>query len=250
MRKYGLIGFPLGHSFSKEYFAEKFAREKITDCHYENYPIDSIEKLSLIISENPELYGLNVTIPYKTAVLEFADSMDPAVAEIGAANVLKIKREGPKVQISAFNSDITGITESLSLYITRNVKKALIFGTGGSSMAVEYTLGKMGLETIKVSRKKTTGAIRYDEISPGIMEDTDLLVNTTPLGMYPDIYSKPSINYDLLNERHILFDLVYNPELTSFLRAGQERGCKTISGLKMLYSQAEKSWEIWNDHDL
>jgi shikimate dehydrogenase len=250
MRKFGLIGFPLGHSFSKKYFREKFEREKITDCRYDNYPIESIEKLSDIIHENPELCGLNVTIPYKTAVLDFAGYKDPAVIEIGAANVLKIKRGKDKINISAFNSDITGITDSLSPFVTGNVKKAMILGSGGSSRAVAYTLKKMGLEIINVSRRKSPGSLTYAEIDQDILENTDLLINTTPLGMYPDISSKPSIDYNLLNEKHILFDLVYNPEMTSFLRMGQERGCRIITGLKMLYSQAERSWEIWNDPDL
>jgi shikimate dehydrogenase len=173
--------------------------------------------------------------------------MDPAVIEIGAANVLKIKRVLNKIHISAFNSDITGISDSLSPYITGNVRKAMILGTGGSSRAVAYALREKGLEIINVSRRKSPGGLTYNEIDPGIMEDTDLVINTTPLGMYPDVSSKPLIDYSLLNEKHILFDLVYNPEMTSFLKMGQERGCRIITGLKMLYSQAERSWEIWND---
>ncbi len=250
MRKFGLIGFPLGHSISKEYFTEKFARERIPGCSYENFPVESIDMLSGIICDIPELCGLNVTIPYKTAVLRYADYTDPAVIEIGAANVLKIRRENSKVHVSAFNSDITGISDSLSPYLTVNVKKALIFGTGGSSKAVVYTLRKMGLEVVKVSRFKSQETVTYDEINSRIITEADLLVNTTPLGMFPDIFSKPGIDYDQLSEKHILFDLVYNPELTSFLKTGKERGCRIISGLKMLYSQAERSWEIWNDPKL
>ncbi len=250
MRKFGLIGFPLGHSFSKEYFTEKFARENITDSCYENYPIGSIGKICRIISDNPELCGLNVTIPYKTAILRYVDQMDQAVTEVGAANVLKIRKINTKIRITAFNSDITGIKDSLSHYVTANTKKALILGTGGSCRAVAYTLRKMGIEIIKVSRSRSSDALSYNEITPGIIRDTDIIINTTPLGMYPDISSSPAINYDLLNEKHILFDLVYNPELTTFLKMGQERGCRIINGLKMLYSQADKSWEIWNDPQL
>jgi shikimate dehydrogenase len=250
MRKFGLIGFPLGHSFSKEYFTGKFERERITDCSYENFPVKSLDKLSGIINDTPELCGLNITIPYKTEVLQYATYMEPDVREIGAANVLKIKRINSKIHISAFNSDINGIKDSLSPYLPGNVKKVLILGTGGSSKAVAYALRKMGLEVLKVSRSRSKGAVTYNEINSGIIPDVDLLVNTTPLGMYPDISSKPAIDYDQLTEKHILFDLVYNPEITSFLKMGQERGCRIISGLKMLYSQAERSWEIWNDPDL
>lgn len=250
MRKFGLIGFPLGHSFSKEFFKEKFESEGITDCFYKNYPMESLEKLPEIICNDTELCGLNVTIPHKTAVLRYVDYMEPAVKEIGAANVLKIRREKTKIHISAFNSDITGIRDSVSPYITGDVKKALILGTGGSSKSVAYALIKMGIEIIKVSRTKSPDALTYDEINSGIISGVDLIINATPLGMYPDIATKPAINYDLLNERHILFDLVYNPEITLFLKTGKEKGCRTISGLKMLYSQAEKSWEIWNDPQL
>ncbi len=250
MRKFGLIGFPLGHSFSKKYFTGKFEREKITDCTYDNYPIASIEKLSEIISRDQELCGLNVTIPYKSAVLDFASSMDPAVQEIGAANVLKIRRKGSITYIAAFNSDITGIRDSLPSDLTRKIRKALILGTGGSSRAVAYTLRNMLIEFRYVSRRKTAGALTYDQLTPQIIEETDLIVNTTPLGMYPEISFRPSIDYSLLTERHILFDLVYNPEMTTFLKMGKERGCTIITGLKMLYSQAERSWEIWNDDSL
>jgi shikimate dehydrogenase len=247
MRKFGLIGFPLGHSFSKEYFTEKFEKERITDCSYENFPIESIDRLSGIISKTLELCGLNVTIPYKTEVLQYADYLETAVREIGAANVLKIKRGNSKIHISAFNSDITGIRDSLAPFLNAKIKKALILGTGGSSKAVAYTLRKMGLEVIKVSRSKSQEAVTYDKINSGTISDADLIVNTTPLGMYPDISSRPAIDYNQLSEKHVLFDLVYNPEMTTFLKMGQERGCRIISGLKMLYSQAERSWEIWND---
>jgi len=250
MRKFGLIGFPLGHSFSEDYFTQKFEREKINDCIYENYPIRSIEELPGIICSNPGLCGLNVTIPYKTAVLRYADCTDPEVKEIGAANVLKIRRDKNITRVSAFNSDIAGIRDTLLPYLEENVRKALILGTGGSSKAVAFTLQKMGIEIQKVSRSKQPDTLTYDEIDSSVIAGTDLIINTSPLGMYPDISSRPALNYDLLNEKHILFDLVYNPEITSFLRMGQERGCRIITGLKMLYSQAERSWEIWNDEKL
>lgn len=250
MRKYGLIGFPLGHSFSTRYFSEKFEREKITGCSYENYPLKAIEELPGLVEGTHELCGLNVTIPYKTSVLKYLTSIDPAVQEIGAANVLKILRTGNTIQISGYNSDITGIRDSLVPFIGKNLKNALILGTGGSSRAVLYTLKTLGLNTTMVSRRRGSGLIGYNDINRALLDGTDLIVNTTPLGMYPDVYSKPDLDYDLLNEKHILFDLVYNPEITLFLQMGKERGCKIITGIKMLHSQAERSWEIWNDPEL
>jgi len=248
MRKYGLIGFPLGHSFSQKYFTEKFARERIYDCFYENFPIDSVDRLPKLIKDNPDLIGINVTIPHKTTVLKYVDVKDPAVIEIGAANVLKIKRFEGKLQIYGYNSDVTGICDSVKPFITGSCKNALILGTGGSSMAVAYTMKKLGLRITFVSRKRSPGLICYRDITSSLLEKTDIIINTTPLGMFPDITSSPEINYDLLNEKHILFDLVYNPEMTTFLKMGKERGCQIITGLKMLYSQAERSWEIWNNN--
>jgi len=250
MRKYGLIGFPLGHSFSQKYFTEKFAREQINDCFYENFPIESIGRLPELLRDNPDVCGLNVTIPYKTSVLEYVDVTDPAVIDIGAANVLKIKKIEGRPRIIGYNSDTYGIRESVMPYISQNLKSALILGTGGSSKAVAYTIKKLGLSVTMVSRKRNPGFIRYSEITASVIAKTDMIINTTPLGMFPDITSCPEIDYDLLNDHHILFDLVYNPEMTEFLIRGKERGCKIISGLQMLYSQAERSWEIWNNNDL
>jgi shikimate dehydrogenase len=246
MRKYGLIGFPLGHSFSQKYFTEKFAREQIHECSYENFPIDSVDRLPELIRDNPELCGLNVTIPHKTNILKYVDVKDPAVIEIGAANVLKIKRIDGTLQIYGYNSDITGISDSVLPFISGSFRNALILGTGGSSRAVVYALKKLGLRVSVVSRKGGPGLINYNDITASLYEKTDIIINTTPLGMFPDINSYPEINYDLLNESHILFDLVYNPEMTTFLKMGKERGCRIITGLKMLYSQAERSWDIWN----
>lgn len=250
MRKYGLIGYPLGHSFSQKYFTEKFERENITECSYENFPLVSLEQFKKLIKDNPDLCGLNVTIPHKTGILKYADAQDAAVMEIGAANVLKIKRKGRKITISAFNSDITGIRDSIKPYLSCTVNKALILGTGGSSLAVRYVLKKLGFRITMVSRNRKPDVITYKDITKEILINSQLIVNTTPLGMYPDILSKPEIDYTLLNEKHILFDLVYNPEMTSFLKMGQERRCKIIPGITMLLSQAERSWEIWNDDNL
>jgi shikimate dehydrogenase len=250
MRIFGLIGYPLGHSFSKKYFTEKFIAEGIDDCTYENFPIESISLFNKLLADHPGLCGLNVTIPYKTRILEYVDVKEECIDEIGAVNVLKIKRIKRDVKVYGYNSDITGIKDSVLPYVDINFRNALILGTGGSSKAVSYALRKLGLEVMLVSRKRKPGILCYQDIDNHLLRQTDLIVNTTPLGMFPDTMARPDLKYELLNERHILFDLVYNPEMTSFLKMGQERGCRIITGLKMLYSQAEKSWEIWNNDDL
>lgn len=250
MKKFGLIGYPLTHSFSVQYFSEKFKREKISGCSYENFPIRSLEELPGLIRNNKDLCGLNVTIPYKTEVLRYVNFAEDVVDQVGAANVLKIRRENDKIYISGYNSDVFGIKETLIPCSRGKKHKALILGTGGSSKAVAWTVRKMGCEAILVSRTPRPGVISYRDISPEILAETNIIVNTTPLGMFPDIGSKPDINYDLLTGKHILFDLIYNPEMTEFLKMGKERGCKIINGMKMLRSQAERSWEIWNDIEL
>jgi len=250
MRKFGLIGYPLGHSFSQKYFTEKFSRENINDCSYDNYPLKHIELLPGLIAGNPELCGLNVTIPHKTAVLKFIDVMEPSIDEIGAANVLKFRRTGNDITVYGFNTDVTGIRDSITPYLRDNIKNVLILGTGGSSKAAAYTMKTMGMNVKFVSRSGKDSILSYSDLSPDHFRSADIIINTTPLGMFPDISSKPEIDYRLLNEKHILFDFVYNPEYTSFLKAGKERGCTIITGLKMLYSQADRSWEIWNDPDL
>lgn len=250
MRKYGLIGYPLGHSFSQKYFSEKFRNERISGCIYENYPLSDINQLPALIADDPELCGLNVTIPYKSEVLSFLDAIDSEASEIGAVNVIKIKRSDQKVRLEGFNSDITGISDSVKPYIKEYMKQALVLGTGGSSRSVCHVLRKLGLNVIQVSRESRAGVITYSDITRGLIEDTDLIVNTTPLGMYPAKEGKPELNYSLLSRKQILFDLVYNPEITQFLQAGKEQGCTIISGIKMLFSQAERAWDIWNDDSL
>jgi shikimate dehydrogenase len=244
---FGLIGFPLEHSFSKKYFTEKFAALGLDDCSYENYPISNISLLPGIIKANPDLVGLNVTIPYKSEVIHYLDCIDDEAYKIGAVNVLKIKRMHGKFELTGFNSDVAGFRDSILPYITAKVRNAIVLGTGGASKAVVYTLKKLGLNVDIVSRHPGTGLLSYQDINAKLLDEVQLIVNTTPLGMYPDIDSRPEINYDLLNGNHILYDLVYNPELTSFLKAGKERDATVISGIKMLHAQAEKAWEIWNN---
>lgn len=250
MRKYGLIGYPLGHSFSRKYFGEKFKNNRIPDCSYENYPLDAINQLPDLLSNEPELCGLNVTIPYKSEVIRYLDSVDKEASEIGAVNVIKIGRSGGKIILSGFNSDITGIRDSIKPYMKNNLKNALVLGTGGSSRSVCYVLKSMGLTVKMVSRERREGVISYEDITPELISVSGLIVNTTPLGMYPAVDAKPDLNYSILGKNHILFDLVYNPEITKFLEAGLSQGCTVITGLKMLHSQAERAWEIWNDDTL
>lgn len=250
MRKYGLIGYPLGHSFSRKYFSEKFINDHLKDCSYENYPLKDINQLPDLISGEPDLKGLNVTIPYKSEVLKFLDNIDIEAADIGAVNVIKIRRSERKIALAGFNSDITGIKDSLTPYINDKLKHAIVLGTGGSSRSVCYVLKNLGIKITQISRRKGEGVITYSDITPDLIAETDLIINTTPLGMYPATENKPDLNYMLLDKNHILFDLVYNPELTSFLKAGLQQGCRVITGLKMLHSQAERAWEIWNDKNL
>jgi shikimate dehydrogenase len=249
MRKYGLIGYPLGHSFSKSYFTEKFLREHIEGCSYENYPLSELRLLPDLLSAEPDLKGLNVTIPYKSEIFSYIDIIDPEASEIGSVNVLKINHSDDKIHLSGFNSDVTGISDSLSS-CRSDIKNAIVLGTGGSSRSVCYVLKKLGFNIIQVSRYKKPGILDYSELNEGILSGAGLIVNTTPLGMFPHTGTRPEINYNLLSKNHILFDLVYNPELTLFLRSGIERGCSVITGLKMLHSQAEKAWQIWNDESI
>ena len=247
MRKFGLIGYPLDHSFSKQYFSNKFKREKITDCSYENYPISDIAQIKDLINSEPELFGLNVTIPYKTEVIQYLDYIDKEAEAIGSVNVIKIKREKYKTLLCGYNSDFIGVTDSLKQHIDNDVKQALILGTGGASKAVYYTLKNAGLTVQFVSRENRVGALTYSDLTPEILAATQLIVNTTPLGMYPNVETLPDIDYKRLGKKHILFDLVYNPEITAFLQKGIEQGSVIITGSKMLFSQAEKAWQIWND---
>jgi shikimate dehydrogenase len=250
MKKYGLIGYPLGHSFSKKYFSEKFLKENITGCSYDNYPLKTIDELPGLIRTENALCGLNVTIPYKSEVLKFLDDIENEAAMIGAVNVIKIRRTGEKIRLSGFNSDIKGIKDTLCPFIGENVRNALILGSGGSSKAVCHVLRNLGLEVSLVSREDKPGCMRYADITQEVLAKNLLIVNTTPLGMFPNIETKPDIDYKRLTPSHILFDLVYNPQLTAFMKMGEKHGCTVLSGLKMLHSQAERAWEIWNDSTL
>jgi shikimate dehydrogenase len=244
MRKYGLIGFPLGHSFSGKYFSEKFARESIRDCSYSLFEIPSIGGIAALL-QDPELKGLNVTIPYKQDVIPWLQEMETVVAETGACNCIRI--EGGRLR--GFNTDVTGFEQSLSELLGVDDRHALVFGTGGSSKAVVWVLRKLGIDFLLVSRRPSTDdrSIGYEQVDRQLLEQSTLLINTTPLGMTPDIHSYPPIPYEFLTPGHYLFDLVYNPAKTVFLQRGEKAGARVKNGEDMLRIQAEASWTIWNE---
>lgn len=241
MRRYGLIGYPLSHSFSQRYFAEKFAKEGIRNCIYENFPLQDIGELDTLLKQE-NLFGLNVTIPYKKQVLPFLHEMTYGVAEMGACNCIAI-RDGV---LTGHNTDVAGFQRSLMPFLHSYHDKALILGTGGASAAVEFVLKQLHVSCQYVSRNAGNGAISYTALSPQIMDSHLLIVNTTPLGMYPDTDACPDIPYELLTPRHHLFDLIYNPAETLFLAKGKAQGATVQNGQEMLELQAEESWKIWN----
>jgi len=243
MRLFGLIGFPLTHSFSKKYFTEKFQAEKLIDCRYENFQIESIDQLPQIISSNSSLEGLNVTIPYKESVLKYLDEKNELVGQVGACNCIKIK-DG---KLIGYNTDVIAFENSLKKKLKRHHRRAYILGTGGAAKAIEFVLIELGIEYQFVSRNPSAGQISYDELDSDLIAFHELIINTTPVGMYPNVDEAPPIPYDALTKEHFLFDLTYNPEKTLFLQRGEERGTTIENGYQMLVMQAEESWKIWNE---
>jgi shikimate dehydrogenase len=244
---YGLIGYPLGHSFSKEFFTKKFASEKIRKAEYQNFPLQDIKEFPGFIKSMPQLQGLNVTIPYKEKIMPYLHFIDPVAAEIGAVNTIRFDKEGKQVILHGFNTDNYGFRRSLEEIIPVNlkIKKALILGTGGASKAVAWVLNRMGVEYQYVSTSSKS-ALAYNDLNRNIIGNCQLIVNSSPLGTFPNVSEFPAIPYEYINEAHVLFDLVYNPALTVFLKKGMEQGATISNGLKMLEYQALKSWEIWN----
>jgi shikimate dehydrogenase len=246
IKEYGLIGYPLSHSFSKKYFNDKFIREGITDCSYDNFPIEHIDLLPKLFEEHPILLGLNVTIPYKETVITYLDALADDAAGIRAVNTIKRYPDG---QLKGFNSDIYGFAETLNRFVPPDFDAGvLILGTGGASKAVRHVCQQRGLAIQYVSRKASEHSITYAQLKDsGWLEHYRLIVNTTPLGMHPKTGELPGLPYDRLTPEHYLIDLIYNPEMTRFLEEGLRRGCQVKNGMEMLILQAEKSWEIWND---
>ena len=250
MRTFGLIGYPLDHSFSEEYFLDKFSKEAIDDAIYQNYPLESIDELRDLIEFEPDLVGLNITIPYKTAVLPLLDAIDPMAKSIGAVNTIKIERdeEDPsEYTLTGYNTDAHGFKESLSPLLEENHKEAIVFGTGGASLAVTHVLKELGIPFLQLSRDPQSELqMSYDFIEPAIIEISKLLINTTPVGMYPNVDEAPKIPFEGITSDHLVYDLIYNPEETLLLKESKARGAQTKNGQQMLELQAEKSWEIWN----
>jgi len=245
-RKFGLIGFPLTHSFSRKFFTEKFLNEGI-DAEYLNFELENISQLSHVIASNPELKGLNVTIPYKEQVIKYLDSTDESAAVIHAVNTIKILRSGHHVSLHGYNTDIYGFQESIRPLLQKYHHKALVLGTGGASKAVVKALENLQIDTILVSRNpEEKGELSYNDLDDDVMDNYKIIVNTTPIGTYPNIEGCPAIPFELITPRHLLFDLVYNPEVTEFLKQGKKRGASISNGLEMLHLQALASWEIWN----
>ena len=242
MRLFGLIGYPLSHSFSKKYFTEKFEQEEISECRYDLFPIKTIDELPLLVRNNPKLEGLNITIPYKKQVLSFLDASNIPDG-LDACNCINIT-DGNLV---GYNTDVTGFERSLKPLLKSYHKKALVLGNGGATAAVIFVLEKLGISFEIVSRKLHDGStFTYRDIDKKIIAENTLIVNTTPLGMYPDTEACAEIPYQFISDKHLLYDLVYNPEKTLFLKKGEERGAKIKNGEEMLILQAEESWRIWN----
>lgn len=242
--KYGLIGYPLSHSFSPDYFMSKFEKEGIS-AHYTTYPLSDISQFSELIQQNT-FRGLNVTIPYKEAVIDYLDSLDEIAAEIGAVNTIKWTDAG----LIGYNTDVIGFRASLMglLGEASLVQQALVLGDGGAAKAVYYVLKSLGIPFLRVSRSK--GDISYDDLDQSVMNTSNLIINTTPLGMYPNVDEAPNIPYKWLNEKYFLYDLVYNPEKTLFLTQGINMGCATKNGHDMLILQADAAWHIWNQPEI
>ncbi len=258
MKKYGLIGYPLTHSFSKKYFTEKFLKEGLTDHQYDLYPLPRLSDLPQLIKSNPDLCGLNVTVPHKIGVMFYLDKIDPAAKEIDAVNCIKIVKYQPveaffsgelsssKVRLEGYNTDAIAFEASLKPLLKKHHQKALILGSGGAARAVAYVLNKLDISYRLVSRRAIGKQLKYNELNAEVLKERTIIINTTPLGTFPNVKECPDIPYELLTSKHLLYDLVYNPEKTEFLKRGKERGATIKNGLEMLHMQAEKSWEIWN----
>ena len=239
--RYGLLGKDISYSFSKGYFAEKFKMLGLHNHSYENFDLPTIETLSEIL-QSSNLKGLNVTIPYKEAIFPYLTEIDEKAEKIGAVNTIKFTKNGLK----GFNTDAYGFQKSLEPFLRPHHKKALILGTGGASKAIQYVLDELGIESQYVSRKEREERLSYHQLNKTTIENHTIIINCTPLGTFPEVHQKPDIPYEHISEKHLLFDLVYNPPKTQFLKLGKEKGASICNGLRMLELQADKAWEIWN----
>ena len=249
MRTFGLIGYPLSHSFSKKYFTEKFEKEGLSGNHYELFPLENVDSLPSLIESNEGLEGFNVTIPHKVAVIPYLDEMEAAASFIGAVNCISIRYRQGKPFLKGYNTDAYGFEASLIPLLSATHQKALIFGDGGAAKAVKYVLGKLGISFLSVVRKESGQHLQYNQISSDLLQEYTLLINTTPLGMSPNVDTCPDIPYDALTSKHLAYDLVYNPEETMFLKLAKTAGASVKNGMEMLHLQADRSWFIWNNND-
>ena len=243
LREFGLIGYPLSHSFSKGFFAEKFAKENIDNAQYDNYPIESIEQFKGLWEQHPQLEGINITIPHKKSVIPFLDFPSSVVKSINACNCIR-KYNG---KFYGYNTDVIGFEKSLVPFLQPHHNKALILGTGGAAAAVAWVLNKLAIDFKYVSRNANeAGILNYESLNTSIIQQHTLIINTSPVGMYPNVNEAPVLDYSAIGNAHHLYDLIYNPSETLFLQKGKEQGATIQNGLEMLHLQAEASWEIWN----
>lgn len=252
MKKLGLIGYPLGHSFSKKYFTEKFTSQNLIDFEYELYPIKEISEITKLITSIPELIGLNVTIPYKEAVIPFLDEIDETAKIIGAVNTICIIRTKEKAHLTGYNTDAFGFNLSIKPFLESKHDRALILGTGGASKAVAFVLKKLNIPFLFVSRQNETNSttVTYGSLNKEMIQHHRFIINTTPVGTFPNTGICPDIPYDAITPDHFCCDLIYNPTETLFLSKAKNKGAITLNGLSMLHLQAEKAWEIWNKSNM
>jgi len=249
MKRYGLLGYPLTHSFSKRYFTEKFETEKI-DSTYQNFEIDNIDKFPEVIKNNPEIIGLNVTIPYKELVIPYLDELNDSANEIKAVNTIRVTKTKSGVHLKGFNTDTYGFESALKPVLKDYHKKALILGAGGASKALKYVLNKLKIEFVSASIEELKEKeIRYEDINEQMIAERLLIINATPLGTYPKVDASPNIPYEFITDKHLLFDLVYNPEVTRFMAKGMKKGAAVKNGYEMLLGQAIRAYEIWNNEE-
>jgi shikimate dehydrogenase len=246
MRKFGLIGKSLSHSRSKEYFHQKFTRKHLSNCVFENYTLDNLKDIRQMILNDPDLVGLNVTIPYKTEIIQYLDELSPEAGVIGAVNCIKIWRSGDIINMTGYNTDAAAFHQTLKPLLRRDHTTALVLGTGGAAKAVCHALNQLHIRFNLVSRNEKPGVIAYSGITDQIITDHKIIINTTPVGMFPIEKECPLLPYKYLTSKHLLYDLIYNPEETLFLKKGIEAGARVKNGLEMLELQAEMSWEVWN----
>lgn len=247
MRLFGIIGYPLGHSFSQKHFTEKFERESIPGHAYCKFELSEIGQLPGLLEREPDLCGFNVTIPYKVQVIDYLDEIDTVASEIGAVNTVRVSRRNGRPFLQGFNTDAPAFRESLLKNLITLPESALVLGTGGASKSVMHTLIDLNIMAIPVSRRPVRGGYSYDELPGDVISEAGLIVNATPVGMAPDTDAMPPIDYSYLRDGQLLFDLTYNPPLTAFLAEGEAHGCQTVNGEEMFLFQADLAWKIWNE---